>query len=435
MKRWWTSLFFLLLILAMLPALVVIGAALFLARMMIRPRRLPLRHTPRDVGLDYEAVHFDSDDGLYLDGWFIPAPGDGPRPAVVIAHGWPWNRAGTPAQDFFARLTQSPPIDLLRPAQALHQAGFHVLMFDFRNHGLSGSAPYLTFGRDEAADLMGAVRYLRRRPDVDPARVGVLGFSMGGNAVVFACARDDEQAIRAAVAVQPVRPSVFAPRFAATLLGPLLAPYGEAEVVGDVWHVLRASGPVDTTGDGWCAFLAYDVREARRAVRALLQPLEWPPSSMSQDYDIRERTDTSFVSVHRVDLDGRRVPVERRWVLDPSLRRWVLDSVTWTEGDGTRFERTYSDYMAAGDGWIAPRQITLMTMLPQGGSERSVWVIERIEPWPVMDKRFLALFSFPRNNPDFPSLLGELDCGKKTKTPFLWEDGRRCPTTPDRHAD
>ncbi|RMF29626.1 MAG: alpha/beta fold hydrolase [Chloroflexi bacterium] len=240
MKRWWTSLFFLLLILAMLPALVVIGAALFLARMMTRPRRLPLWHTPRDVGLDYEAVHFDSDDGLYLDGWFIPAPGDGPRPAVVIAHGWPWNRAGTPAQDFFARLTQSPPIDLLRPAQALHQAGFHVLMFDFRNHGLSGSVPYLTFGRDEAADLMGAVRYLRQRPDVDPARVGVLGFSMGGNAVVFACARDEEQAIRAAVAVQPVRPSVFAPRFAATLLGPLAEP--TLRLALRLYH--RAGGPL-----------------------------------------------------------------------------------------------------------------------------------------------------------------------------------------------
>jgi len=100
-----------------------------------------------------------------------------------------------------------------------------------RNHGRSGSSPTVTFGCDEAQDLLGAVSYLRGRSDssagastssarsVDAGRIGALGYSMGANTVMFACAKTDD--IRAAIAVQPVRPVSFANRLANSLLGPL----------------------------------------------------------------------------------------------------------------------------------------------------------------------------------------------------------------------
>jgi pimeloyl-ACP methyl ester carboxylesterase len=154
-----------------------------------------------------------------ISAWFIPALGDGPRPAVVIVHGWTWNRLGNASSDILARITCSLPVELLKPARALHDASYHVLMLDLRNHGLSGSSPTVTFGQDEAYDLLGAVSYLSGRKDVDAKRIGALGYSMGANTVMFACAKAKD--IKAAVAVQPVRPTSFANRLASNLLGPL----------------------------------------------------------------------------------------------------------------------------------------------------------------------------------------------------------------------
>jgi fermentation-respiration switch protein FrsA (DUF1100 family) len=92
-------------------------------------------------------------------------------------------------------------------------------MFDMRNHGRSGASPTVTFGHDEAYDLLGAVGYLRGREDVDADRIGVIGYSMGANTVIFASAKTQD--IKAAVAVQPFRLHVFAHRLASSLLGPL----------------------------------------------------------------------------------------------------------------------------------------------------------------------------------------------------------------------
>src|SRR5690606_15378510 len=74
----------------------------------------------------YEDVSFQSEGGLTLHGWFMPAVGSGPgarderRPAIVHVHG----NAGHVAlhEEFSAFLTQ---------------AGFHVFLFDYRGFGRS----------------------------------------------------------------------------------------------------------------------------------------------------------------------------------------------------------------------------------------------------------------------------------------------------------
>jgi pimeloyl-ACP methyl ester carboxylesterase len=178
-------------------------------------------------------VYFEGSDEVPISSWFIPGgadnipgktdgiPGgaDGPRPAVVIVHGWTWNRLGSTANDVLARMAHSSPVELLKPARALHDAGYHLMMFDLRNHGRSGSSPTITFGQDEAKDLLGAVHYLTTREDVDKARVGALGYSMGANVVMFASA--ETQDIKAAIAVQPFRPFSVGHRLAKRLMGPL----------------------------------------------------------------------------------------------------------------------------------------------------------------------------------------------------------------------
>src|SRR5204863_345202 len=69
--------------------------------------------------------------------------------------------------------------------RALHDEGYHVLLFDLRNHGESARKVPITYGPNEALDYRGALAYVRSRADVDPARIGVLGCSMGANAALY----------------------------------------------------------------------------------------------------------------------------------------------------------------------------------------------------------------------------------------------------------
>lgn len=211
---------FLLALLGALAGLVVVFA-LFMVRQMVRPTRQPLWATPRDAGMDYEDVEFPARDGLRLSGWLIPAGVEG-RPAVVLVHGWPWNRLGEAANNLLANISGATPVDLLRLAHRLHQEQYNVLMFDLRNHGQSAESAGVTFGLQESNDLLGALDFLEGRGDVAQAQIGVVGFSMGANTVLYALPNTER--IRAAVAVQPTSPQVFAPRYARDLLGPLAKP-------------------------------------------------------------------------------------------------------------------------------------------------------------------------------------------------------------------
>jgi len=198
---------------------VIVAIAAFFARYIIRPPRQPLWASPADMDLPYEDVSFPARDGLRLAGWFIPAADPLQRngAAVVLVHGWPWNRLGESAEDMLSKLARMQRVDLLRLAHALHHEGYHVLMFDLRNHGESAAAPPVTFGLKEAGDLIGALAYLDARDEVDGRRIGVVGFSMGANTTLFALPQTDR--IRAAVVVQPTTIAVFTRRYASDLLG------------------------------------------------------------------------------------------------------------------------------------------------------------------------------------------------------------------------
>jgi uncharacterized protein len=190
---------------------------LVLTKLMLVGRRTPRHQTPTDAGLEYEDVTFKATDGVRLSGWFIPREGDGPGPVVVFVHGWLWNRLGNVSGrvPFTDR-----DVDFLPATKGLHDAGYHVLLFDLRHHGESGRgrAP-LTYGPRETRDFVGAVNYLRSRPDVDGERIGAIGTSMGGNTVIMGTSQC--QPIKALLAVQPTKLHTFNTNFARDELGPL----------------------------------------------------------------------------------------------------------------------------------------------------------------------------------------------------------------------
>jgi fermentation-respiration switch protein FrsA (DUF1100 family) len=119
-----------------------------------------------------EEVSFSSaDDNVRISGWFFAADGSDPGPAVVLCHGiWTGRRECLPL------------------ALRFRDAGYNVLCFDFRAHGLSGGR-FTSVGMLETNDVIGAVQYLKERPEVDRTRIGVVGFSMGGAATIQAAAR------------------------------------------------------------------------------------------------------------------------------------------------------------------------------------------------------------------------------------------------------
>jgi pimeloyl-ACP methyl ester carboxylesterase len=114
-------------------------------------------HSPNEYGLQYESIEFKATDGLTLRGVWIPAPGT--DKAVISLHG----HGG------------SYDLDVYR-ASALHEAGFNVLLFDFRAHGRS-EGKHMTFGYEERRDVQGAIQFLHKR---GIQHIGLLGFSYGG---------------------------------------------------------------------------------------------------------------------------------------------------------------------------------------------------------------------------------------------------------------
>lgn len=151
-----------------LAAAAVGAVAAFAVWRMTRRRPPDPPADPAALGLAFEEVAFRARDGLLLRGWFLPAPGvPAQGPAVIFCHG----HSGSMDPD-------------LRYVPALHEAGCHVLMFDFRGHGRS-EGQWVGMGYLERWDLLGAVDFLWER---GIRRIGVLGFSMGGAVAVLTAA-------------------------------------------------------------------------------------------------------------------------------------------------------------------------------------------------------------------------------------------------------
>lgn len=181
---------------------------LFSARTMVRPGRQKLWTDPmRAAQIPFESVTFPASDGLQLKGWFLPVPGVRSAPTLIVIPGWLWSRLGNAQDNLLNDFPGGKRVELMPLAAAFHKAGYHVLMFDVRGFGESERRAVYTAGWLEHRDLLGALDYLGTRAEVDQARIGAIGFSNGGNCIVFGLAHTDRLA--GAIAVQPTALSLF----------------------------------------------------------------------------------------------------------------------------------------------------------------------------------------------------------------------------------
>jgi acetyl esterase/lipase len=102
--------------------------------------------------------------GVDIHGLDYAPSGPGPHPVVLILHGWPGNEKN---------------LDLARSAQ---RAGWHAITFNYR--GAWGSPGSWSFA-NSFADTQAVIAWLRtseavKRLGHDPARIAVVGHSLGG---------------------------------------------------------------------------------------------------------------------------------------------------------------------------------------------------------------------------------------------------------------
>jgi uncharacterized protein len=153
-----------------LSLIVIIGVSIALS--VFLTRRLPQQvfASPTEYGLEYEEMEFETADQIRLRGWWIPA--NNSKRTLVFLHGY----SGSMDPD-------------LKYAPALHQAGYNILMFDFRAHGRS-EGKMTTLGALEIRDALAAIGYAQLRGSL---QIGLLGFSMGGRTALLTAAESGQQ--------------------------------------------------------------------------------------------------------------------------------------------------------------------------------------------------------------------------------------------------
>ena len=126
--------------------------------------------------VDRERVAFKSEGDVTLAGYVYRPAGQptGPLPCVVMAHGF----SGTMDR-------------LFRYAERFAAAGMAVLVFDYRNFGVSGGEPrQLIDIPGQRADWRAAIGFARDQQGLDPQRIALWGSSLGGAHAITIAATD-----------------------------------------------------------------------------------------------------------------------------------------------------------------------------------------------------------------------------------------------------
>ena len=152
--------------------LLLAGAAFVVLAVLIAPIAIAYGFThasravvpPAKLGAAYENVSFKTSDGLTLKGWYVPSKNGA---AVVVFPG----RTGPQRQVRYAVHRGSARSSSTAAARQ------------------RATATRTSSGWEFDKDLRGAAAFLRRRPDVEPHRIGGIGLSVGGEALLQTAAQ------------------------------------------------------------------------------------------------------------------------------------------------------------------------------------------------------------------------------------------------------
>lgn len=176
---------------------------------VLYPVDQPFPKNPSDYGISYSDVEFTAEDGVELSGWLL---NEEASKVIIMTHfGYRANRFGyqTTYQPALTR-PYKKEIEFVKVAKRLTDAGYAVLMYDMRNHGVSGKSlrGCGTGGHDERFDVLAAVSFIGGNRATRGKPIGLLSYCMGLNATFYAF--DERQAVfgennvKALVGMQPL---------------------------------------------------------------------------------------------------------------------------------------------------------------------------------------------------------------------------------------
>lgn len=173
-----------LLALVVLGALGIFAAAVLLMSIATKPRCYDAKRSIRQVteqgllgefdSLEKEEIQIPSYDNYVLNGLYLPAKEESNK-YVVITHGIMDTCYGSS-----------------KYANLYHRLGFHVVMYDMRNHGVNVKT-YTSMGVRECKDLRAVIAYVRERFGAENSQeisVGIHGESLG-SATSILCLDDN----------------------------------------------------------------------------------------------------------------------------------------------------------------------------------------------------------------------------------------------------
>ena len=132
-------------------------------------------------GREYQPITLvNEQEDIHLSGWYMPSENGA---AIILLHGFGSNR-----------------LEMKSRADILARHGYGVLLYDLRGHGESGGDER-AFGWRDVEDVKTALEFLSKCEEVDPNRIGILGFSIGGQIAIRATAENEQ--IKAIIADDP----------------------------------------------------------------------------------------------------------------------------------------------------------------------------------------------------------------------------------------
>lgn len=169
-----STVIFNLVLIIILIVLSLIGISLFLASHSYKFKKEPNKYTPAEYGYEFQEIKIPTKNSKYLYGWWVPTnnPNNGNKPTIILIHGWSRNVDRT-----------------MSYIKRLHPAGYNLLAFDSRCHGKSNDDKFSSIVKF-MEDIRAAIDYSEKLPNVDINRIGAIGLSIGGAALLYAASLD-----------------------------------------------------------------------------------------------------------------------------------------------------------------------------------------------------------------------------------------------------
>lgn len=132
-----------------------------------------IEYTPREIGLVYKDVFFKTEDGVELNGWFIPS--GGAKNTVLFLHG----NAGNISHRF-------------EKIQIFYNFDLNVFIFDYRGYGRSRGSPS---EKGLYIDAKAAYDYLVSKESIPKDEIILFGESLGGSVAIDLASKAEVKAM------------------------------------------------------------------------------------------------------------------------------------------------------------------------------------------------------------------------------------------------